>query len=122
MRQDLAKIKIVAAPPGEAPEDIREAWVGIVLPVVPGHLRPIHMRQFGVVTGPKTPLMVRLAAFLGLGKGHDATYPVEAGTALRLLADHAPLAEAWWRSNTPHLYREGMVFGFAEDVCEIVAE
>ena len=122
MREDLAKIRIVAAPPGEAPDEVREAWIGIVLPVVPCHLRPIRGSQFGVVTGPKTPLMLRLAGFLGLGRTHSATYPVDAKTALRVLSEHAPLAEAWWRSNTPHLYREGMILGFAEHVCEVVAE
>jgi hypothetical protein len=122
MRQDLTNIRILAAPPGEAPDEIREAWIGMVLPVVPGHLRPIRGQQFGVVTGPKTPLMLRVATFLRLGRSVSATYHVDAKTALRLLADHAPLAEAWWRSNTPHLYREGMVLGFAEYVCEVVAE
>lgn len=122
MRQDLANIRVVATPPGEAPDDVREAWIGMVLPLVPGHLRPIRMPQFGVVTGPKTPLMMRLAAFLGFWKAHPATYPVYARTALRLLADHAPIAEAWWRTNAPHMYREGIVFGFAEHVCEIVVE
>ena len=120
MRQDLTKIKIVALPPGEAPQEIREAWVGIVLPLVPRHLRPIGSRQFGVLSGPKTPLMLKIAGVFGLGKVHPKVYLVDARTALRLLAEHAPLAEAWWRSNTPHLYRDGILLGFAEYVCEIL--
>ncbi len=51
----MAKIRIVACPPGEAPQAVREAWIGLELPLPPGRLG--HRRGWlttGVVSGPRT--------------------------------------------------------------------
>jgi len=51
----MAKIRIVAFPPGEAPQAVREAWIGLELPLPPGRLG--HRRGWlttGVVSGPRT--------------------------------------------------------------------
>lgn len=48
-------IRIIARPPGEAPQAVREAWIGLELPLPPG--RSGHRRGWlttGVVSGPRT--------------------------------------------------------------------
>jgi hypothetical protein len=32
MREAIVGVEIIAVPPGEAPEEIRAAWVGLTLP------------------------------------------------------------------------------------------
>jgi hypothetical protein len=47
------EIRIVNVPPGEAPEAIRAAWVGLILPLAPGETGPRNFVGFGVRTGPR---------------------------------------------------------------------
>lgn len=114
-------IRIMHAPPGEAPEHIRQGWVGLVLPVherYPGQQRHVGV---GVLTGPSTWLGVLFA--LLTGRAQRATgYVVDAKTALELLATHAPDAAAWWRANAPRFLEPGRCFLFAADGSEVVRE
>jgi hypothetical protein len=87
-------VRITQTPPGEAPLDVREKWVGLVLPVVPGRPGPRRASTFGVLTGP-TSLVGRLRAFL-LGRfGSLDGYPVNTATAIHILGQHHPDAAAW---------------------------
>ena len=46
------RIRIVAVPAGEAPQWVRETWVGIELPLA---LRQAHnVHTFGVLSGPRS--------------------------------------------------------------------
>lgn len=47
------KIRITDIPGGEAPLEIRRAWVGLVLPLAPGEDGPRTPRTAGVLSGPK---------------------------------------------------------------------
>src|SRR5437773_6445609 len=49
-----ARVRIISAPPGEAPADIRRAWVGLTLPIV--GRGPMTGFGSGVLTGPKSIL------------------------------------------------------------------
>ena len=49
------KIRVVATPPGEAPESVREARVGMEMPVL-RRSRILTTRGCGVLSGPKTHL------------------------------------------------------------------
>jgi hypothetical protein len=68
------RIRIVKIPPGEAPEEIRKAWVGLVLPLSGFH--PCRKSYAGeVLTGPKTWLAFLAAAISGRLK-QQAIYTV----------------------------------------------
>jgi hypothetical protein len=118
LKDGMASVRIIAVPPGEAPEEVRKAWVGLVLPLASGRSGTTSGRGFGVQTGPKIRLMRILASLVGR-RNFDG-YIVDARTAVDLLARNAPEAASWWRNNTPHLFRPGIGLGFREDVCELV--
>ncbi len=87
-------IKIVDVPPGEAPQQVREAWVGLVLPLaLPDKRRSLGT---GVLTGPKTPLTRFLWRLTGR---HTQTigYLVESAVAISLLvaAKYARVPGIW---------------------------
>ena len=58
-------IRIVKRPRGEAPEDVRDAWIGLVLPVVPRQTSPVDVKGFGVLSIPKSWLARRLSRLFG---------------------------------------------------------
>jgi hypothetical protein len=97
------RVRIVALPPGEAPEQIRKAWVGLELPVAG--------RDRNTVVGV---LSDRPAA------GCDG-YAVDGAKAVALLAARAPEAAAWWRRNAPHVLVGGYQLVFPAEICERVA-
>jgi hypothetical protein len=101
------RVRIVSVPPGEAPEYIRRAWVGLELPVAGGRAGPQTGGAFGVLSNQP----------MGYGPG----YAVDGATAVRLLAAKDPDAAAWWRESAPHVLRGGYQLVFPADVCEPVA-
>lgn len=114
-------IRITRTPPGEAPEHIRQAWVGLVLPVHDRDDGPQTRLGLGVLSGPRTWLGVLLGILTGRAK-RATGYVVNAKTSLELLATHAPEAADWWRTHAPRFLEPGRSFLFAADVCEEVHE
>ncbi len=108
-------IKIVSVPPGEAPENVRADWVGITLPVK--RCNATDVRTLGVMSGPKNNVVAFFVTLFGGGQ-RERGYLVDAATAVDRLERHAPDAAAWWRKETPHLLRLGMMLLFHECVCE----
>lgn len=99
-------IRITNTPPGEAPEEIRRAWVGSVLhvhPNAPGLRRSVGA---GVLTGESANL--------------TEGYWVDAAVAVATLATFRPDAAAWWRTNASHLLAPGGCLVFPAEVCELV--
>jgi len=110
-------IRIKSIPPGEAPANIRQEWVGLVIPVP---RRVSHRRTFlgtGVLSGPKSRLGALFAILLGRTQ-REVGYMVESKTALELLAARSPEAADWWRQNAPHFFEPGRPFVFSGDSCE----
>jgi hypothetical protein len=116
------KIRIIAVPPGEAPEYIRQAWVGVVIPLPPPPLdQKRSIPSAGVLSGPKTPLGQMSA--LVRGKGFQRYgYTVEAIDAVEALAKKDAKAAEWWQKNASFRMKKGQMFVFAADVCEEVVE
>lgn len=98
----MQRIKIIGVPTGEAPQDIREAWVGLVLPTL-GASEPSGM-EAGVLGGEASPE--------NLGGYH-----VLAGDAVEALR-HAGKGEAanWWDD----LLFEDEALIFGKQFCELV--
>lgn len=109
-------IRIIATPPGEAPEEVRQAWVGVRLPLPLFHRRARSWRTAGVLTGPRT-LFARLAALVSGRLERKPGYAVSVVEALAALEKSRPDAARWWRENAPHLVRPGKAFVFAAEVC-----
>lgn len=111
----MSAIKIVATPPGEAPQHIREAWVGLVLPLAAPSVRNGWVG--GVLTGPRTYGEHLLRRLLGQGR-RETGYLVNVAVAVSLLERLNPSAAGWWRENAPNMVVPGRNFMFSAGVCE----
>jgi hypothetical protein len=111
-------IRIIATPPGEAPEDVRRAWIGVRIPLPLFHRRAREWRSAGVLTGPKS-LAARLAALLGGRFERRRGYAVSALEAVAALEAANPTAARWWHDNAPHAIAPGKAFVFAAEVCVV---
>ena len=113
------QIRIIDTPPGEAPLEVRRAWIGITLPLATGTTGPRKSLGVGVLTGPRGLLSTIL--HIVLGRAHRiAGYKVEARIAFEKLAIHAPEAAAWWRLNIPDLEERNRILLFHSHVCAVV--
>jgi hypothetical protein len=100
------QILITAIPPGEAPESVRRAWVGLTLPLAPGHPAPAVVPVRGVVHGQPG--------------GYCTCYLVEGRRAVEHLAAARPDAAAWWRQYTPHVLARGYCLAFPVETAELL--
>lgn len=113
-------IRIVRPPAGEAPLWVREAWVGLDLPLI-GERAPKSFIGVGVLSGSKSYLGSLWQ--LLRGKVTRVTgYAVEASKAVGILAESNPSAAQWWQENAPHIIRPGRIFIFDEDACSLKSE
>ena len=103
---ERARIQIMKVPAGEAPFEVREAWVGLVLECDPYVGYPDSGFERGVVTDKEAP--------------HNRRgFSVDQSFALMILGQNRPHAAAWWREhNYPH---HGQCFGFAEDEVRVIS-
>jgi hypothetical protein len=102
-------VRIIAAPPGEAPPDIRTAWIGCVLQLHQGRETP---EQVGEVKGVKS----------GRPEGHGLAYVVPSRDAILTLKGRDARAANWWRKYAPHMFEPGRNFVFSAAVCELLPE
>jgi hypothetical protein len=109
-------IRIVATPPGEAPEEIRKAWIGVRIPLPMFDTKPHEWRSAGVLTGPKNFLDQIHALFTGKFVKRKG-YAVSANEAIAALQAANPEAAQWWRTNAPHMLEYGKAFVFAAEAC-----
>ncbi|HVS37393.1 MAG TPA: hypothetical protein VMS17_17660 [Gemmataceae bacterium] len=100
----IVYVRVVDTPPGEAPERIRRAWVGVKLP----------SRRWAAKAGIHRTEGVLSQQVRASGKG----YAVNGRAAVQALASHSPEAAAWWRANAPHVVAWGYRLWFPSDVCE----
>jgi|GEM_PF-2409638 hypothetical protein len=99
-------IKIIKIPEGEAPFEVRQAWVGLTLPCEPVFGYPkLESPERGVVTGQ--PNQSRRSVFL-----------VPVVSALEILEQSDPEAAQWWRECA---FLGGECFSFGEDEVEILS-
>lgn len=102
----MAKLKITSVPPGEAPDWVRQHWVGLALPLPDGCEAPVTLPTFGVLSTPKTRIGQYLARFFGRART-ETGYLVESLPAFDLLAQSSREAADWWRAHTPELAQPG---------------
>jgi hypothetical protein len=110
------QIRIVRRPIGEAPEWVRDAWIGTCLPLA--NPKEKVWLGFGVLTRPRG----RFAQLWGLflGKAERITgYAVNAQAAVDVLSDSQPDAAGWWRANVPDMLDGRSNFVFDSNACEV---
>ena len=95
---------IIKTPYGEAPEHIRRAWLGIVLPCVEKHLTN---SVTGVLTGRPYYL-------------NQVVYYVRQAAACDVLAKNQPVAAQWWKDNG--FPKPGRMFTFREEEVLVLQE
>ncbi|MGO9600802.1 MAG: DUF4240 domain-containing protein [Isosphaeraceae bacterium] len=102
------QVQIIAAPPGEAPLSVREAWIGCILPLLPGASGPEPTTVRGVTSGvPKEPSL---------------SFKVRALDAFSILERKDTEAANWWKEHTPQLLQPGKLLAFRAEVCELLPE
>ena len=112
-------VTINRRPVGEAPEWVRDAWIGLRLPVVEPKQR--NWLTLGVLSGPHGVLRQLWA--LALGRANRIPgYLVDAKTAVDLLAGANPAAAEWWRNNAPMLLKRRRKFVFDREACALEGE
>ena len=101
------KVKIIAVPHGSAPNEIREIWVGAVLPLAVGaNLPRIHYVKPGLWSWFRAWFFPKLY------------YAVSVDDALAVLEKISPNSAHWWKQNCPGLVGSNRVFLFAIEECE----
>lgn len=95
-------IRIIEVPPGEAPRNIREAWVGLELPLAATEGQGRRMEIMGV-----------LSHMPGVTTG----YAVEGREAIDRLGSQSPEAARWWRENADHVLVPGYQLVFPFESC-----
>ena len=109
------KVRIIRAPVGEAPEWVREAWVGLELPLA--ELDETTVETSGVLSGPRTPLGYWWARLRG--KTDPMTgYVVRSARAIQILAGARPDAAQWWRTHAHRFCEPDAEFIFDSAACE----
>lgn len=102
LRPRGGRVRVFDIPPGEAPDWVRRAWVGIELPTQNRIPKPIEVIQMST----------------GEPAGEWVGYAVSGIAALAAVAAVNPGAAEWWRSNLPAITTPGYKLIFPADVCE----
>jgi hypothetical protein len=110
-------IKIVRRPIGEAPEWVRDAWIGVTLRTAQKSART--WKGFGVLSTPSSALN-QLWRMLSGGAIRVTGFGVNAQAAVDHLSVTQPDAAEWWRRNAPKLLHGKQQFVFDTDACEVL--
>jgi hypothetical protein len=98
----MAQIKIIAVPPGQAPDWVRKEWVGLVLPVAE-NLPPVAL-ETGVLGGKAE---------------NTGGYSIETIIAIQALVDKgSEKAAQWWINNINLTFMPWLVFN--RTVCQLL--
>lgn len=99
----MSSIRIISTPPGQAPEEVRKEWIGVVIPLLPGQKEDAIGR--GVVDGKIT-------------NENRGGYVVSAVESFKQLKEKSSKAAMWWEENFGD--GEGVNFVFAKSCAELV--
>ena len=99
-----AVIRITALPPGEAPQFVRQAWVGLELPLIQGQVETDNLPAQQVLSRQRVH--------------PPGSYAVEGKAAIKILDSASPEAARWWRENAPDILAPGYQLVFPAEVCE----
>jgi hypothetical protein len=109
------KVRIVRAPAGEAPEWVREAWVGLELPLA--CLTEVSVETGGVLSGPTHRWGWWWKRLTGRTE-RTTGWVVDSARAIALLSRTRPDAADWWRTHAPRFTQSDSQFVFDSPACE----
>ena len=119
IRVDSSSVKIITTPPGEAPQWVREKWVGLELPLQQWSASPTTSRTGGVLSGPRGVSGILVHLVTGNFQRQNG-YKVNVLKAVAILERASPEAAHWWRTSAPHLMTPSRCFLFPEHVCKVI--
>ena len=108
-------IEIVRRPAGEAPEWVRDAWIGLSLPLAMAGRQ--NLRAASVLENSQGFFGWLLLMLSGRTERLEG-YVVIAKDAVDILDAHDNRAACWWRENTPQLLDGRQTFLFDVPCCE----
>lgn len=104
----IRAIRITSMPPGDAPEEVRRAWIGLELPLACGQTEPCNRMVEAICSN----------AVVGVRRG----YTVVGTTAIQRLTIWNNVAADWWKTHVPEVMQADFVFLFPEENCELLDE
>ena len=107
-------IEIVNRPTGEAPDWVRDAWIGLHIPLKEENT--ITAETFNAGNAPRTQLGFVIARLMGRSELKTG-YVVSSKTAVEILAASHIKAAEWWVDNVPNILHPEMIFIFNEQAC-----
>lgn len=102
--KDSGLIRIIKLPEGEAPEIVRKAWLGLILPCSPTVGWSNEGEELKVLSGKKIP------------KRYGFSVPQ--AEAIKILSKSNRKAATWWKKHG--FPQAGKYFGFDESEAEIL--
>ena len=110
------RVRIIRRPDGEAPEWVRDAWIGLELPLLEPD--PLTYRIVGgILTMPKNLIGYWLGVLAGRSRLVTG-YLVDAHRAVQLVETRNPTAAVWWRTQAGATVQPGQGFIFDLPACE----
>lgn len=110
-------IQIISLPKGEAPKEVRKAWIGLQLTA--DDSSPAAVPISHVITGPRTRVSRLIHRLRGLEERWEG-YVTNARDSIETLAQFNPEAAAWWYTNTPYLLDGKHPLVFDIGCCRVV--
>ncbi len=102
------RIRVLKMLDGEAPDEVRRAWIGLILAALNGPDGPVHQVGTKGVTS-------------GEAQGIKAAYLVPTAAALTVLSQANPAAARWWQDNISYAASDRPLV-FPAEACEVVAD
>ena len=116
------RVKIIQAPQGPNPLWVREAWIGLYLPVLSESKLPQRFFTFpdkaGYIAEAWKSYLFYFWFLLTGQMQITEGYAISSVRALEILEIVRPDAVAWWKENAPVMLRPGMVFLFDSHSCK----
>jgi hypothetical protein len=100
-------LRIKGIPQGEAPIEIRRAWVGVEIPLRKSECMPSEHPATGILSGDAT--------------GTQFGYAVSGRVAVKILSAQNPEAAQWWRENAAHVLWWEYPMLFEASVCHQIS-
>ncbi|EJM98886.1 hypothetical protein [Phyllobacterium sp. YR531] len=113
-------IVITSVPQGDAPLEIRKAWVGLTLPLHEfSRHGPVSMPAISVLAASEDIWLKVKRKFGWTYKAENWWgYVVPSDQAIHILEASSPIAAQWWRKNTPGLLLAGDTLMFDANCCK----
>ena len=112
-------LRIIATPLGDAPQWVREAWVGVVIPLLDDVATAQEIPVVSVYDTAQHSGMPPQSNATDLPHGTWRGYTVLAIDAFDALQVLRPDAAEWWFENLPHLLDPNQYFVF-DELCGVV--